>query len=251
MKVTDGIALVTGAGGGLGRALALALAARGMRVAALGRSTCGIRDTAAGDGIFPLLADVADAAAMRDAVAQVEEEGPLTLLLNSAAVYPRRDILDETGESFADTVAINLGGTVNATRAALDPMTERGFGRILNVGTFADLVPLPAASAYAVSKGAQRIFTRSLVADLSDRFPDIVIGDWLPGMLATRMGIPDGLDPETAAEWGAELALWHDPSLTGTIFEMDREVPPVRSLKGRIRDRLTGRRPQLRRLGSG
>ncbi|MWD30012.1 SDR family NAD(P)-dependent oxidoreductase [Aquicoccus sp. SCR17] len=252
MKLTDGIALVTGAGGGLGRELARALAARGMRVAALGRSLPGLEETAAGhDRVFPLLGDVTDAEAMRAAVTRIEGEAPLTLLINNAATYPRRDILDETGESFAETVAVNLGGTVNATRAALDPMVARGFGRILNVATFADVAPLAGASAYSVSKGAQRIFTRALVADLADRFPDIVIGDWMPGMLATRMGIPDGLPPEKAAQWGAELALWHDPALTGTVFEMDREIPPPRSLKGRLKDRLTGQRAVLRRLGSG
>lgn len=91
-----------------------------------------------------------------------------------------------------------------------------------------------------MSKGAARILTRALVADLADRFPDIVISDWMPGMLATRMGIPDGIAPEQSATWGAELALWHDPALTGTTFEQAVEIPPPRGLKARIKDRLLG-----------
>lgn len=241
MTLTDGIAVVTGAGGGLGRALTLELAVRGMRVAALGRAPEGLAETAAlapKGQVMPITANVSDPQALRAAFAQITQTAPVTLLINNAAVYPRRDFLDETPESFAETMAINLGGTAACTRLALDSMTATGFGRILNVSTFADVAPLPASSAYAVSKGAGRILTRALTADLGDRFPGIVITDWMPGMLATRMGIAHGLDPAQAARWGASLALWHDPSLNGAVFEMDREILPSRGLKGRIRDAL-------------
>jgi len=89
----------------------------------------------------------------------------------------------------------------------------------------------------------------ALIADLADRFPGIVIGDWMPGMLKTTMGIPDGLAPEAAAEWGAELALRADPELTGAVFEMDTEVLPPRGLKGKLKDALLMRRRRPRRLG--
>ncbi|MET4103862.1 NAD(P)-dependent dehydrogenase (short-subunit alcohol dehydrogenase family) [Roseovarius sp. MBR-78] len=249
MSMTDGIAVVTGAGGGLGRALALELAARGCCVAALGRGEAGVEETAAmaaSGGIMPVVADVADAGAVRAAFARIAQEGELRLLINNAAVYPRRDFLDEAGESFAETVAINLGGVVACTRAALDTMTQTGRGRILNVSTFADMAPLPASSAYSVSKGAGRILTHALVADLGDRFPGITIIDWMPGMLATRMGIKDGLPPEVSARWGAALALWDAPMLGGAVFEMDREVLPPRGLKARLRDALLLRRRHAR-----
>lgn len=243
------MAVVTGAGGGLGRALALELSARGQRVAALGRAPEGIARIAALDPtgrITPVTADVADPQALRAAFAQITQTAPVTLLINNAAIYPRRDFLDETPESFADTMAINLGGTMACTRLALDSMVETGFGRILNVSTFADLAPLPASSAYVVSKGAGRILTRALLADLADRFPGIVITDWMPGMLATRMGVPHGLDPAQAARWGATLALWHDPALNGAVFERDREILAPRGLKGRIKDTLLLRRRRPR-----
>ncbi|GGL56426.1 SDR family NAD(P)-dependent oxidoreductase [Wenxinia marina] len=247
--LTDGIAIVTGAGRGLGRALALELARRGVRVGALGRDPAAL-DALAGEseGILPLIADVADPAAVAAAFAQARAHGPVRILVNNAAAYPRRDILDESADSFMATVATNLGGTVACTREALADMTDAGVGRILNVATFADVAPLPASAAYAVSKGAARIFTRALVADLGDRFPGIVVSDWMPGMLATSMGIADGLDPAIAARWGAALALWHDRSLNGTVWEMDRELPPPRSLKRRLADRVTLRRVEARRL---
>ena len=159
-------------------------------------------------------------------------------LINNAAVYPRGDLLSEPPSHIMDCVAVNLGGMVNCALMALADMTEAGHGRILNVSTFADLAPLPGSSAYSVSKGAARIFTRALIADVCDRFPRIVINDWMPGQLATRMGLADGLDPAVAAHWGVALALSDDPSLTGSIFERDAEQLPPRSLKRRLVERV-------------
>ena len=249
-RLLSGVAVVTGAGSGLGRALARTLAARGVKVAALGRRLDPLEETAQGQAnILPLACDVADAAALEDCFAVLRQElGPVSLLVNNAAVYPRRDVFQESHARFMETVATNLGGTFGATRLALDDMAEAGFGRIVNVASFADIAPLPASAAYSVSKGAARILTRALVADLADRLPEIVISDWLPGMLATDMGIPDGLAPEVAAEWGATLALWHDRSLNGTSFEMNRELPPPRGLKTRIKDKLLLRRAPAPRL---
>ncbi len=247
----DGLAVVTGASAGLGRALAMELAARGMRVAGLARRADALAETAAlaGAGFVAVPVDVADADAVQAAFAGLAaQHGPVTVLINNAAVYPRRDILDETTASFMHSVAINLGGTLACTQAVLAGMVQTGQGRIVNVATFADVAPLPASSAYAVSKGAARVLTRALVADLGDRFPGIVISDWMPGMLATGMGIDGGLDPRVAARWGVALALWHDPTLNGTVWEMDSEVLPPRGIKGRIADRLLGRRRKARRL---
>ncbi len=244
------LAVITGAGGGLGRALAVELTRRGLRVAGFGRRLEVLKETGkiAGDAFIPLQVDVADADAVATAFAALP--GPVTHLINNAAIYPRLDILDETPASFAATMATNLGGVVACTDAALRQMITTGVGRIMNVSTFADIAPLPASAAYAVSKGAARIYTRALVADLGDRFPQIVINDWMPGMLATDMGIADGLDPATAARWGVDLLMMNDPGLTGTLWEMDRELLPPRSLKGRIKDMLLFRPRRLaRKLG--
>ncbi|MBP0484315.1 SDR family oxidoreductase [Sagittula salina] len=248
MRVTpeDGIVVVTGAGSGLGRALAHVFAHKGFAVAGLGRRAEALEETAAlCPGFFAVPVDIADAGAVRAAFATLPAPA---VLVNNAAIYPRRDLLAETGESWAETVNSNLNGLVNCTLAALGPMVQRGQGRILNVATFADLNPLPGAAAYSVSKGAARIFTRALIADITDRFPGIVVSDWMPGMLATKMGIRDGLDPATAAAWGATLALLRDPSLTGSTFEMDREILPPRGLKNRVKDALLLRRRRPRVL---
>ena len=249
-RLRVGLALVTGAGSGLGRALAIELAGRGLPVAGLGRRADALAETArlAGPDFHALPCDIADFDALRAAFAKADAIAPLTLLINNAALYPHRDFLDETPESFMATMQVNFGGTLAATRLALDRFVPTGFGRILNVATFADLHPLPTAAAYSTSKGAARILTRALTADLADRFPDIVITDWMPGMLATTMGIPDGLPPEVSAKWGAELALWHDPALTGATFEQDREILPPQGLKSKLKDALLLRRRTPRAL---
>ncbi len=248
-RLLAGTALITGAGSGLGRALACRLTKEGMTVIGLGRRAAALEETAkqAGNTFTPIPTDISDFNALRAAFDQLNGKPPLTLLINNAATYPRRDILDETPESFMATMSTNFGGTLAATRLALDHFTKTGFGRILNVATFADLNPLPTASAYSTSKGANRILTRALIADLGDRFPDITITDWMPGMLATDMGIPDGLPPAQSAIWGADLALWHDRSLNGATFEQNREILPSQGLKTRLKNALLlrSRKPRM------
>ena len=248
------ICVITGAGSGLGRAMALELAGRGLQVAALGRRADALNTTASlsqSDRIIAFPVDVADASSVATVFNRIEDRlGPVDILINNAAVYPRQDFLETSAADFMATVGINLGGIVACSSATLRGMVARGHGRILNVSSFADVAPLSGSSAYSVSKGAARLFTRALVADIADRFPQIVINDWIPGALATEMGLASGLDPALAARWGAELALMRDPSLSGTIWSMDQELPPPRSLKQRMADRLLRRTPHARRLSA-
>lgn len=249
----DGVAVVTGAGGGLGRALAVELAGRGVAVAGIARRAESLEETAAlipGGGFTGHVADVADRDAVRAAFEAIAAGGQRTaILINNAAVYPRFDFLAEGAPALMQVVDINLGGMVNCAYYALQQMIGTGVGRIVNVTTFADWAPISGASAYSVSKGAGKIFTKALIADLHDRFPDIVVSDWIPGELATPMGKPHGIRPEDAAIWGADLALWHDRSLTGTLFDRNAEFLPPVSLKGRIKNLvLLKKRPRPRIL---
>lgn len=246
---TRPIAVVTGASHGLGRALAIELASRGVAVAGLARDPETLDAALAGHDVLSVAADVGDTEAVAHAFAEIRETlGDPTILVNNAALYPRRDILDETPGSFLDTVNVNLGGAFRCCHEVLPAMVERGAGRIVNVATFADVRPAPLAAGYSVSKGAMRILTKSLVADLGDRFPDIVITDWIPGALKTRMGLADGIEPETAARWGATLALMQDRTINGLLFDQDREHAAPRSFRQRLKDRLLGRKRQLLRL---
>ena len=86
------------------------------------------------------------------------------------------------------------------------------------------------------------------MADLGDRFPGIVITDWVPGTHSPRKGIPYGIDPLIAAEWGARLALMSGPEINGMVFLQDHEHALPQSFKGRVKDRLMGRRRSQVRL---
>ena len=235
-----GVAVVTGASRGLGRALSVELTVQGVRVVGFGRDIQALEQTRQEcvEGLFKgLVVDVSDFRAVDLAFNDIKQTaGDVTILINNAAVYPRVDFLRDNPELFMHAVRINLGGMVACAHASLRMMTNTGVGRIIEVGSYADLFPLPCSASYSVSKGATRVLTRALIADISDRFPDILFNTWLPGMLDTEMGVPEGLDPNIAAKWGACLGLWHDRSINGLIFERDREVVSARSLKSRLKD---------------
>lgn len=235
------VAVITEASWGIGQALAAALVRRGVAVAGIAR------DAFRAEGVLPVTADLRRPDEVARAFAEIRDRlGRPTILINNAETCPDRDILDETPDSFMDTVQLNLGAAFNCCHAVLPDMVASGTGRIVNVVTFADVSPAPLAAGYSVSKGALRILTRALVADLGDRFPGIVITDWVPGTHTPRKGIPDGVDPGIAAEWGARLALMTSPEINGRVFLRDREHQPPRSLKGRVKDRMLGhRRPSL------
>lgn len=242
-EVLAEIAVITQASWGLGKELALALVRRGITVAGIAR------EPFEAEGVLAITADVRQPAEVARAFSEIRQQlGTPTILVNNAETYPDRDILDETPESFMDTVQLNLGGAFNCCHEVLPAMVANGTGRIINVVTFADVSPAPLAAGYSVSKGALRILTRALVADLGDRFPGIVVNDWIPGTHQPRRGIPDGVDPREAAEWGATLALLRHPDLNGRVFLRDREHQAPVSLKGRVRDRVLGRRPVRIRL---
>lgn len=253
IDIAQGLAVVTCAETGLGQAMALELVRRGVRVAGFSK-TGSLDDTArmAGSGFHACTVDVAsgeDVCGVMDRLAR--EVGPVTMLINNAVAHPQRDFLDETPQTFMQTVAVNLGGLVNCCHAALQQMVQTGHGRILNVFASADLSPMPTHSAYVVSNGAARIFTGALREDIEDRFPDIVINDWISGPVAAETDQVDGVTTalQNAAIWGVELALWREASLRGTVWIGDRELLPPRSFKRRIKDTVLRRSTKARCLG--
>lgn len=251
MTHSDHLVVVTGASHGLGRALSVAFCKRGVRVVGLARRQEGLMQTGQLCGAWHFsgfVADVSDTARVSAVFDEVEERiGPVTILVNNAAVYPRADFLSAPAEHILEQVAINLNGAVNCASAALRYMAARGHGRIVNVGSFAGRSPLPGSLGYSVSKGAIRTLTRALAAETAGRLPGIVISEWIPGVLNTAMGRPDGISPEVAAEWGVTLSLSSSPDLHGVTFVEDRELVPPRSCRQRLKAfvlRSPSRRPR-------
>ena len=133
--MAERVALVTGGARGIGRAIALALAADGRRVA------IGDLQHADVDGAFAVRLDVADSASVAAAVEAVERElGPIDVLVNNAGWDEMKRFL-ETDEPFWDRVLeINLKGALRTTRAAVPGMVDRGWGRVVNIGSDAGRV---------------------------------------------------------------------------------------------------------------
>lgn len=246
------VAVVTGASAGLGRALSVALARRGLIVAGIAQRPEALEETGrlCPQGQFAaVVGDVSDPARMRQAFAAIERDiGEIAILFNNAAIYPRGDLLEGGLDGALAAVGVNLTGAMICAAEALGHMVPRGRGRIVNVGSFAGEAPLPGSLGYSVSKAGLRAFSRALAVETQDRLPGIVVSEWIPGVLATGMGRPDGLDPAQVAEWGAALALDRSPGLHAKTFVGDTEHLPPRSNRERVKDLLRGGRPAPRRL---
>lgn len=240
-------AFITGAGSGLGQALSVDLASKGIHIIGVGRRLEALDETKAMVGADKFRAealDVSDPKAVAALFEKLEAEGILvSILVNNAAIYDRGDFLETDPQFWMRSIDINLGGMVYCSHAALKHMVQTGKGHIINVTSFAGGAPLPCSSAYSVSKGATRLFTLALQADIIDRFPDIYINEWIPGALNTGMGIKEGHDPKLAASWGASLALTEDREMNGLIFVEGQEHRAARSLKRKIADLVTFQKP--------
>jgi NAD(P)-dependent dehydrogenase (short-subunit alcohol dehydrogenase family) len=171
MAGNRGVALVTGAGSGIGRAVALRLAADGWTVFAAGRRRDALDETArlAGEGIHPVAADVTDDAAVDRLFAEIEQTARrLDLLFNNAGVNAPRVPLDELDSArLRDVIAVNLVGSMLCARAAMRQMkrqTPRG-GRIINNGSVSAYAPRPNSAPYTASKHAITGLTKSISLD--------------------------------------------------------------------------------------
>ena len=199
--MTPAVALVTGAGSGIGRACAERLAAGGARVAAVDL------DVRLMDGLdaLPLAADVSDEAAVAAAVARAGDElGPLDAVVNVAGItgsHAAAECHVTPGDEWRRVIEVNLTGPFLVCHAALPGMLERGRGTIVNVASVAGLVAFPGRCAYSASKGGVVQLTRSLAADYAAR--GIRANAICPGMVDTPM-----------TRWRLE-----DPELRGAVLE--------------------------------
>jgi NAD(P)-dependent dehydrogenase (short-subunit alcohol dehydrogenase family) len=193
-------AVVTGAGGGLGGAIAAELAGRGFTVWVTDVDTAAAERAAAeiGGGARGAALDVRDEAACRALVAAViAEAGSLDLWVNNAGVLSTGLAWEQDEPTRAAMLAINAAGTMNGTVAALEPMVAAGRGHVVNVISLAGIVAAPGEVAYAASKHAAMAFTLGTLFDLrraghrgidvSAVCPD---GIWTP-MLEDKLEDPD------------------------------------------------------------
>jgi len=164
----DRVALVTGAGRGIGRAIAERLAAEGAKVAALDLDEATARATAESIGGIGLRMDVTDGASVRAAVAEVERRiGPADILVNNAGWDKAEPFVKSTEETWDKVIAINLKGPIRMTRAVLDGMIERRRGRIVSIGSDAGRVGSSGEAVYSAAKAGIIGFSKTLARELA------------------------------------------------------------------------------------
>jgi len=212
-KLAGRRALVTGASRGFGRAIALAFAREGARVAVNYLASQRQADEAVAEAkgfgaeAFAIRGDVAsepETRAMIDAV--VDRFGGLDILVNNAGIMVRGPLLQVDADGYRRMIDINVTGTIQCTRLALPVMIERKYGRIINLSTqlAQRAVGGGGFAAYAATKGAVESLTRALASEVGCH--GITVNAIAPGGIETDMS-KDVMTPEYRTRRLAELPL--------------------------------------------
>jgi NAD(P)-dependent dehydrogenase (short-subunit alcohol dehydrogenase family) len=193
-------AVVTGGSRGLGRAIAIALAGAGARIALTARDRHKLEETAAtvraaGAEAATFAADVTDEAQVARLAADVSARfGQVHILVNNAGLNLRKNLTEFTMADWRTVMDTNLTGVFLMCRAFVPLMRGAGYGRILNLASMMARVALPGRAAYCASKAGVLGLTRALALELAA--DNITVNGISPGPFATEMNTPLLTNPE-------------------------------------------------------
>jgi 3-hydroxybutyrate dehydrogenase len=193
MKLQHRIALITGGGRGIGRAIAIAFAREGAQVAVAARTLEQVeavaREIAQQFSTDPLavVCDVSDVGSVAELLERVTERfgrGP-DIMVNNAGIAESAPITRTDDELWHRLLAVNLSGTFYCTRAALPQMIERGWGRVINIASIAGKTGAPYVAAYSASKHGVLGLTRCVALEVATK--GITVNAICPGYVDTEM----------------------------------------------------------------
>jgi NAD(P)-dependent dehydrogenase (short-subunit alcohol dehydrogenase family) len=203
--MSNRLAIVAGAGTGLGHATTLRLHANGLTVVAIDRNEAGLKDLP--EGVRTEVADATDptvAAPLVDRL--VAEVGPPDVLVNTIGAYEMGPALDVTPETLRRMIDVNVGPALWLTQAVVPHMQPKGSGAIVHVAARPGVEPTPGVAAYAVSKAALVHLVRTLDVELREH--GIRVNVVLPQLIATAKNkalfppeaMAGAVEPEAIAE---------------------------------------------------
>jgi 3-oxoacyl-[acyl-carrier protein] reductase len=223
MRFENQVAVVTGAGRGIGRAIAVRFASEGARVACVSRTQANAKRTADEINIVHANAaksyavDVADHAAVQEIGAQILDDFmKIDILVNNAGVTRDGLAMRMSIEDWDAVVNTNLRGAFNFTQAIVRAMTKQRSGRIINISSVIGLIGNAGQTNYAASKAGLIGFTKSLAKELASR--NITVNAVAPGFITTDM--TSGLSDEIKKTIHSKIPLGR----TGTPEEIASAV---------------------------
>ncbi|MGW4059318.1 SDR family NAD(P)-dependent oxidoreductase [Amycolatopsis sp. NPDC004747] len=226
----DKVAVITGAGSGIGRALAVNLAARGARLALSdvdpdGLAATAVRCEARGAEVRTDHLDVTEREAVLAYAAAVRAHfGVVHQLYNNAGIACYGEVEREAFKDVERVLDVNFWGAVNATKAFLPYLIESGDGHVITVSSLFGLITLPAQSAYSASKFAVRGFTESLRQEMLAARHPVQVSCVHPGGIKTSVArnaiVVGDLDPASVASVFDRRMALHSPEMAAeTIVE--------------------------------
>lgn len=223
MKLKDKVALITGGGRGIGKAIALAYAREGASLAICARTSSEIEETAKelkalGPECLGVVCDVSLEEPVGMLIKQVQERfGSIDILINNAGVMTRPVPLAELEVKKWDyTIAVNLRGPFLVTKAVLPIMMRQNSGSIINVSSSIGRGAYANFAAYAVSKWGIEGFTQTLAAEV--RSYNIRVNSVEPGYVATKLTGYRGSRPESVTEVFVFLGTDESKEITGRML---------------------------------
>lgn len=183
--LTGKVALITGATGGIGAAIAKKMHDAGATVVVSGRNIAKL-DSEFGDEYIKIPCDLAtDGGAVELIMDTIERAGKIDVLINNAGITKDTLLMRMTDEQFDDVINTNLRSTFKMCRAAIMPMMKNRFGRIINMASIIGVIGGPGQANYAASKGGMIAMTKSIAAEVASR--GITANCIAPGFIKTPM----------------------------------------------------------------